>query len=146
MVGSILGFFIGVWVATRYYLLVYSWLTWMFFSKANVGKIVCFILTLVVVSRLIALLFWFIEKAFKLLSIVPFTAMINKVAGAIFGLAEGAFTVGTIIYVASRYSAVNTFLGGQLVNSKVSPWLLKLVDLLVPLYPEALKIIKSVIS
>jgi len=90
--------------------------------------------------------FYLIEKIFNVLAIIPFLKGINKIAGAIFGFIEGTFTFGLIIYVASRYTFIDTFLGQQLSVSKISPLLMKLVNILTPLFPEALKVLKSIIQ
>jgi len=146
VVGNLAGLVVGSWVATHYYLAFYSWTTGLYFGHENFGRVASFVIVLILVRLVIGIAFYILEKVFNLISIIPFTKTINKVAGGIFGLAEGALFVGIIIYVASRYAVITTFLGEQMINSKISPILLKVVDFLSPFYPEALRILKSIIA
>lgn len=146
MIGYLVGLIAGSWVASHFYLIFYQWFKWLFFGYENVGKVISFIIVLVIVSRLVGIGFYLIEKIFNVISIIPFVKGINKILGAVFGLIEGTFTFGLIIYVASRYAFVDTFLGKQLSTSVISPLLMKLVNILTPLFPEALKMLKSIIQ
>jgi len=40
---------------------------------------------------------------------------------------------------------IGNFFGDQLVNSQIAPWLIKIASLIMPLLPEALKALKSLI-
>jgi hypothetical protein len=100
---------------------------------------------LIVVNRLVSLLFSLIQKVYDILSIIPFLKTINKFAGGILGLTKGTLSLGSIIYVTSRYSIVNTFLGDQLTSSRVAPLLNRAIGIITPLFPEALRILKSLI-
>ncbi|MEI7620062.1 MAG: CvpA family protein [Candidatus Falkowbacteria bacterium] len=146
MVGYLAGLIIGSWIASHFYLIFYEWFKWLFFGYENAGKIISFILVLTIVSRLVGIGFYLIEKIFNVLSIIPFLKSFNKIAGAIFGFIEGTFTFGLIIYVASRYTLIDSFLGKQLSVSVISPFLMKLVNILTPLFPEALKVLKSIVQ
>jgi len=146
MAGYLAGLIIGAWAASHFYLIFYEWFKWLFFGHENVGKVISFILVLTIVSRLVGMGFYLIEKIFNVLAIIPFLKGINKITGAVFGFIEGTFTFGLIIYVASRYTFIDTFLGQQLSVSKISPLLMKLVNILTPLFPEALKVLKSIVQ
>ncbi|MFA4942809.1 MAG: CvpA family protein [Patescibacteria group bacterium] len=146
MVGYLAGLIIGTWVASHFYLIFYEWFKWLFFGYENAGKIISFILVLTIVSRLVGMGFYVIEKLFNVISIIPFLKGINKIVGAVFGLIEGTFTFGLIIYVASRYTFIDSFLGHQLSASKIAPFLMKMVNILTPLFPEALRMLKSIIQ
>ena len=146
MIGYLAGIIVGAWAASHFYLLFYEWFKWLFFGHENVGKVISFILVLTIVSRLVGIGFYLVEKIFNIISIIPLLKGINKLAGAIFGFIEGTFTFGLIIYVTSRYTLIDSFLGKQLSVSTVAPRLMKLVDVLTPLFPEALKMLKSIIQ
>ena len=145
IVGNVVGVFIGAWAATHYYTQAYEWSKWLYFGHENLGKVISFIIVLTLVSRLVGLLFMLLQKVFDILSIVPFLKGINKLAGGFFGLAEGVITLGLIIYVASRYSIITSFFGAQLAASQIAPFLAKAIEFLTPLFPEALKLLKSLI-
>lgn len=146
MVGYVAGMVIGAWAASHFYLIFYEWFKWLFFGHDNVGKVISFIIVLTIVSRLVGIAFYLIEKIFNIIAIIPFLKGINKIAGAIFGFIEGTFTFGLIIYVASRYTLINSFLGEQLSVSKIAPFLMRLVNILTPLFPEALRALKSIVQ
>ncbi len=146
MAGNLVGLILGSWVAAHYYLTFYAWTTWIYFGHENFGRIASFAIVLILVRLVVGIAFYILEKVFNIISIIPFTKTINKVAGGLFGLAEGTLFTGAIIYVASRYTIITTFFGEQMINSKISPSLLKLMDILAPLYPEALRVLKSIIS
>ena len=71
--------------------------------------------------------------------------VINNLAGALLGFLEGSLFLGLIIFVASRYAIIGNFFGDQLSTSIISPLLLKIVNLILPILPEALKALKSII-
>ena len=146
MIGYLAGLLIGAWVASHYYLLAYEWLKWLFFGHENLGKVISFIIVLTIVSRLIGFGFYVVEKIFKIVSIIPFVKSIDRLLGALFGFIEGVLTFGLIIYIASRYTFIETFLGQQLSDSKIAPILLKIVSLINPLFPETLKMLRSIIQ
>ncbi len=146
MIGYLAGLIVGAWAASHFYLTAYEWLKWMFFGHENLGKVIAFILVLTLVSRLVGFAFYIVEKIFNIISIIPFLKSINKIVGAIFGFLEGTFTFGLILYVASRYTVANTFMAQQLEHSQISPLLLKIVNILTPLFPEALKMLKSIVQ
>jgi uncharacterized membrane protein required for colicin V production len=146
MVGNIAGLVIGSWVATHYYLQFYVWTTWLYFGHENFGRVAAFVIILILVRLAVNVVFWILQKIFNLISIIPFTKTINNLAGAAFGLLEGVTFTGVVIYVASRYTLVTTFFGTQMSTSKISPFLLQVVNILTPLYPQALRLLKSIIS
>ena len=66
--------------------------------------------------------------------------------GRMFGFLEGALVLGLILYVTSRYAFIENWFGEWLVNSQIAPFLLKFVDILLPLLPEVLKRLQSLIQ
>jgi uncharacterized membrane protein required for colicin V production len=145
MVGYIIGYFAGVWVAAHYYTQAYEWLKWLYFGHENVGKVITFIIVMTVVSRVVGLLFSLIQKVYDVLTIIPFLKSINKLAGGVLGLVEGCLTLGVVIYVGSRYSIVSSFFGSQLTGSQIAPLLNQAIGFVTPLFPQALQILKSLI-
>ncbi|HNX11111.1 MAG TPA: CvpA family protein [bacterium] len=145
MIGYLIGLIIGAWVASHYYEQVYNWLNWMFFDHENLGKVIAFILVLGVAVKIISWAFDLLDKAINIASVIPFVKGINKLAGAIFGFIEGTLFLGLIIYVASRYTLIDTFLADQLVGSQIAPHLLRAVNLISPFFPEALRVLRSLI-
>lgn len=147
LLGRVVGLVVGAFVASHFYLAFFTWSENIYNGNEAMGKILSFIILFVVVTRLMDFAFRLIEKTFNLIAIIPGSRYLNNLAGAILGFFEGALFLGLIIYVISRYAVVGNFLGisGQLTNSVISPVLLKIVNIILPILPEALKALKSII-
>lgn len=145
LLGHMVGLIVGAYVASHFYLVFYEWGKSLAGGHDNIGKIVAFIILFVVVTRLMDLIFFLIEKFFNFLAFIPGSKYINNILGAALGLIEGSLFLGLIIYVISRYTLISNFFGQQLSSSIVAPWLLKIVNIMLPILPEALKAIKSII-
>lgn len=151
ILGNVVGLIIGAFVASHYYLAFYSWaLNWTWLRNVigvhqNIGRVAAFILVFVITTRLVGVIFYLIEKFFDFIAVIPGSKYINNLLGGALGFLEGALFLGLIIYVASRYTLVGNFFGQQLTDSTVAPLLLKVVNIILPVLPEALKALKSVI-
>jgi len=151
LLGNIAGLIVGAYVSSHYYLNFYalaskwSWLNNWMTSHENFAKVLVFIILFALVTRLTALLFLIIEKIFNLIAIIPGSKYINNLLGAALGLLEGALSVGLIIYVISRYTLISNFFGAQLTDSFVAPLLLKVVNIILPILPDALKALQAII-
>lgn len=151
LIGNVVGLIFGAYLATNFYLNFYDWFkNWAWIKSwisghESLTKIIAFILLFVVAVRLIDLLFVLIEKIFKLAAIIPGSKYLNNLLGAALGFLEGSLFLGLIIYVISRYTLINNFLGGPLTSSAVAPYLLKIVKIILPFLPQALTTLKSII-
>lgn len=147
LLGRVVGLIIGAYISSHFYLQFYELIKNIFNGKDSIGKIVSFIVLFFIVTRLMDFLFKLIEKVFNFIAFIPGSKYINNLAGAVLGFFEGALFLGLIIFVVSRYAFVGNMLGisGQLTSSTVSPLLLKVVNLILPILPDALKTIKSII-
>lgn len=147
LLGRVLGLVIGAYISSHFYLQFFELIKNIFKGNDSVGKIICFIVLFLVVTRLVDLLFKILEKFFNFIAFIPGSKYINNIAGALLAFFEGALFLGLIIFVISRYAVVGNLLGisDQLTNSMVAPFLLKIVNLILPVLPEALKALKSII-
>lgn len=145
LLGHIVGLILGAFVASHFYLQFFKWGENLFYGRDNLGKVISFIVIFVVTMRVTDLVFVLIEKVFKLISIIPFTKLINRLLGAALGLLEGALFLGLIIFVVSRYALLESMLGSQLSTSQIAPLLLKMTNIVLPVLPEALKALQSII-
>ncbi len=98
-----------------------------------------------VVAKVTDWVFVWIEKLFNLVSFIPFTKVINRLLGGFLGLVEGSLFLGLIIFVSSRYAVIGSLFGDQLLTSKISPFLLKAVNIIMPVLPDALKALQSIL-
>jgi len=144
-IGVLLGIFVGAWVASHFYLLLFSYVQKMFYGWDNTGKVLVFLFIFSLVQKLVMILVSLLDKLFSFISIIPFLKTINKLAGALLGFLEGSLVIGLLIFVTARYSFVDHWLGHWLVASKLAPFFLKTAKVVMPLLPEFLKQIKSII-
>jgi membrane protein required for colicin V production len=145
--GHIVGLIIGAYVASHFYLVFFEWgksWAWVASHQAT-GKVLAFIIVFVIATRLTDFIFLLIEKLFNLIAIIPGSKYINNILGAVLGLLEGSLALGLIVFVASRYAIIGNFFGDNLTNSFIAPWLLKVVNIILPILPEALKALKSIV-
>lgn len=146
LLGQVVGLIVASYVSSHFYLTFYEWGK----DIANFGegteKFLSFLILFILVTSIIGAVFVVIEKIFNLISIIPFTKMINRLLGGALGLLEGSLALGLILFVAARYAWIGGLFGTQLVNSQVAPWLIKVANIVMPFLPEALKALKSIIG
>ncbi len=143
--GSLLGVILGAWIASHYYLVVSEWIEPLFFGYNNLGKVMVFLILFGLINRLVCLLFVLLDRAFDFISIIPFLKTINRLVGAVLGFLEGALVLGLILYVASKYAIIGNWFGQWMIDSQMIPYLMKFNAMLLPLLPEMLKKLQSVI-
>ncbi|MFA5886958.1 MAG: CvpA family protein [Patescibacteria group bacterium] len=145
ILGNVVALILGAYLASHFYLAFYTWGHRFVNVSANIGRILSFIILFVLTTRLANLLFILIEKLFNFIAVIPGSRYINNILGGLLGFLEGSLFLGLIIYVVSRYSLISDYLGDQLLSSVIAPFLLKIVNIILPVLPEALKALKSII-
>ncbi len=113
-------------------------------GTSDIGYVIAFIFILIFVNRIIGLVFYLFDRMFEFLTFIPFLKGIDKLAGAVLGFLEGAFTLGLILYFLSRYP-IHDWLTMEMQASLVTPWLVTMAQALAPLLPEILKQLQSII-
>ncbi|MFZ2310861.1 MAG: CvpA family protein [Patescibacteria group bacterium] len=146
LLGQMVGLIIGAFVASHFYLTFYKWGESMVNFSEGTEKFLSFTILFILVTSLVGVVFVAIEKVFDLISIIPFTKLINKLLGGALGLVQGSLALGLLLYVAARYTWIGTLLGDNLANSHVAPWLVKVANIIVPVLPEALRALQSIIK
>ncbi len=144
-IGSILGVIIGTWVGGLYYEKLAELAAPIFFGNANLGKVACFLVIFLIVCKAVGFIFYLLDKVFKFISVVPFLKSINRLVGAILGFLEGIIVLGLIFYFYSKYPFWG-FLNNLIVDSQVVPYFLKFAKILLPLLPEMLKQIETILN
>lgn len=145
LLGRIVGLIIGAYIASNFYLLFFEWGRQWVVGRENLGKILAFIILFVVVTRLVDFIFFLIEKIFNFIAIIPGSKYLNNILGGVLGLLEGSLFLGLVFYVITRYPLASNLFNDQLTNSLVIPWLLKVVTIVLPVLPGALKALRSII-
>lgn len=143
--GSLIGVVIGAWLASHWYLYLFRLIHDLFFGFDNLGKVLAFLVLFSLINRLVCFFFSLLDKAFDIISIIPFLKTINRLAGAFLGFIEGGIVLGLILFFIVHSSFVPNFLNELFKSSQIVPFLLKFINILLPLFPEALRIIKSAI-
>ncbi len=146
-VGSLVGLSLGTWAAGRYFSPVADWLTPIFLGHSDTARVVAFILIFILINKIIGLIFYLIGKVFNLISIIPFLKSINRLAGLILGLIEGALVVGLVIYAVAKFTPALPWLSDGLNKSIIAHYLVAVVAFLSTWFlPEAVIRIKSVFN
>jgi len=86
-----------------------------------------------------------IEKTFNIIAVVPGSKYINNILGGALGLLEGSLFLGLIFYMISRYPFFGSNFSEMVRESIIIPWLNFAVDLILPILPQALKALQSLI-
>lgn len=141
--GAFLGLLAAAFIASRLFLPVSLWINSFFFGYANLGKILVFLILFSLINRLVGFLFYLLDRAFNLISIIPFLKTFNRLGGVILGFLTGSLCIGLFIYVISRYSLIDHWFGNWLAQSELAPFFLKFTNLLLPFLPEVLKKMRS---
>lgn len=143
--GGLVGAIVGAVVASRLFGPLAEQWSFIFGGNENLARIVIFLVLFVIINRLVGLAFWFLEKGFKFIAIIPFLKSINRMLGAVFGLLEGVLVVGVTIYVSSRFP-LGDFFTTQLQSSDVAKKLVEFSSVITPLLPQLLRQLRSVIG
>ncbi len=139
--GALIGTIGGAFVAARMFEPIAQWLHGLVGGSLNLERVMVFLLIFVLVDRLIGLAFWFVEKMFKFLTIIPFLRTIDRLLGGVLGFIEGVLVLGMTLYFASRFPFAP--LGDYIASSGVAHWLIGAAGVLVPLIPAAIRILRS---
>jgi membrane protein required for colicin V production len=132
--GSFVGLVGGAFISTQYYQTTAEFVG-QFFPVIGSLKIIIFFGLFIIVNRLIVIIFSIVNKAYDLISIIPFLKSINRLAGAIFGLAEGIFIIALILYII-RNSFLNSWVGNLMSTSTISPYLLSAIKTFNNYFPD----------
>lgn len=144
-VGSLIGTAFGVYLASRYYEPVASWVINFSGWNQNYVKVIVFVIAFLLITRLVGFVFWVMEKFLTIFTRMPFIHGLDRMLGAIFGALEGAIVVGVSLFFISRFPISLTFMAG-LGESQLAPPLVKLASILIPLFPEALRMLRSTVE
>jgi membrane protein required for colicin V production len=144
-IGGFFGLLIGIFFASRYFEVIASGWQWIFFNNLLLTKVVIFIFLFIIVEKLFKLAKYALDRVFNLLRFIPFTKLINRVAGGVFGFLEGALIVGLFIYTLVRFPFSQSLVMA-VEQSILARQLLKFVEILTPLLPDALEKMKVLIQ
>jgi membrane protein required for colicin V production len=134
-IGALIGVAAGLWVAGNYFSPVADWLTPIVLGHSATAKVIAFLAIFILINRLIAILFWVLNRAFGLISFIPFLKSINRLGGLLLGLVEGVLILGVAIFVVAKFSPDIPWLLNGLNYSRVAHLLVWLTQFLTNLLP-----------
>lgn len=143
--GSLLGTILGAVLASRYYQPLADWLVGITGWDENFSRVLMFVLAFIVINRLAGFFFWIIEKFLKVFTSLPFIKSLNRLLGLFLGVVEGVITIGLVIYFIERFPLSDRIME-MIATSQVAPYTTKVASVLLPLLPEALKILHSTVD
>lgn len=135
--GALIGLVVAVILASRFFPIVSDWL-----GGNNFSNIIAFVIIFSVALKLIGLVFWLLGKMFEVITILPFISSFDRMLGFILGFAEGILILAVFSYFFGKYP-FNDWLIAQMSVSVVAGILMKIGAIFIPLFPEAVKVIKS---
>lgn len=135
-----IGLLLGVIIASHYHLQLADWLMTISFleTKASLAKIISFAAIFFIVNGIIAFGAFTVDKTFAILSFIPFLKTINRLAGAVLNLVAGIILIGLVMILLVEFPILG-FIRPYLAESQIAPFLILIVKLLSPLWPEFIK-------
>ncbi|MDP3985446.1 MAG: CvpA family protein [bacterium] len=101
-------------------------------------RLIVFVLAFIIITRLVGFIFWLLERAFKIISIIPFLKTINRLLGACLGFLEGVFLLGAILFVMAELPLAKTW-HEPVRKSEVARYLVRTYSIMAPLLPASLR-------
>ena len=138
--GSLIGSILGTVIASRLIEPAFERFG-AFLGGGAVAKIVLFIVIFLLISRVIGLLFWIVEKILGIFAMVPFAKTFNRLLGAAFGFAEGVIVVGVVLFFALQYLP-NDAVKAALEQSNLATVLIAATAAIQVMFPEGAKLVK----
>lgn len=143
-IGALVGLVAGTWVAGHYFVPVADWLTPVLMGHAVTAKIVAFMAVFIIINRLAVLVFYLLDRAFQLFTIIPFLGSLNRIGGVLLGAIEGILTCGILIFVVAKIAPEAGIVTDNLAHSIIAHWLVYAATWLTELLPQAFNNIQSI--
>mgnify|MGYP001561686652 CR=1 FL=1 len=143
--GSLLGTAFGVYLASRFYEPVANWVIGFSGFGQNYIKVIVFVVTFLIITRLVGFVFWVIQKFLMIFTRMPFIHGLDRIMGALFGFLEGSVIIGVTLFFIARFPVGLPFMEGM-ANSQLAPPLVKIASILIPLFPEAFRLLRSTVD
>lgn len=143
-IGALIGLVLATFIAGRYFSFLAVWLTPIIGGNQALARVIAFTIVFIVINRVVALIFKWINGMFNFISFIPFLKTINNFGGAILGLAEGILTVGVFLYVIAKFMPEAGLVLVGLSNSRIAHYTVAISQLLIKVLPEAFEKIQTI--
>ena len=134
-IGSIVGLILGAWLAGMWYEGLAARLMPMMNNNENAANILGFIILFILIAKAIGFIAYLIDRAFRLVAIIPGMKLLNRLGGAVVSLIEGVLFFGLIFTFAEPFAAGTVF-EAPIANSQFVGALMASVGWLTPLLPQ----------
>jgi membrane protein required for colicin V production len=132
--GSLAGTILGIVLSTRLIDPAFDKFGFLL-GGGGAAKVVLFVIMFLLISRIVGLLFWIVEKVLGVFAMIPFASGVNRLLGAAFGLVEGAIVAGMALFFALQYLPDDA-VKAALEQSAVADLLLAVIAALQILFPN----------
>ncbi len=143
--GDIIALLVGAYLASTFYLQLQEWLIMRVELNESIAGILAFVILFIVLTRAISLLFYFLEKTFNTLAIIPGSKYINNILGAVFGFLKASIFFALVIHVSSHYLFFDGALYNLIKASLIKPYLDLILKIILPLLPQAIRALQSIL-
>lgn len=141
MAGGLIGTVAGAFLAGQFYGVLAAPFEALLGSTSGWVKIISFLVIFVAINRFVGFIFYLVDRSFAFLTRIPFLKTIDRLAGAILGLAEGALVLGLTLYLGSRVE-LPPAIESAIMTSSVAASLEVFAMILVPLLPDTLRFLQ----
>ncbi len=143
--GSLVGTIAGAFIASRYYEQMADVLIGITGWGDNVSRVIMFVIAFVIINRLVGFGFWILDKMTDIVTKLPFLKGIDTFLGIILGTVEGILTLGLIIFFIERFPLSDRVMD-WLAGSFAAPFTSDFASVLIPLLPDALRLLESTVD
>ena len=137
--GSLVGTAAGVYISSRVYFFPADVLSAITGWNGNFPKVISFIVTFLIINRLVGLSFQLIDKLLFFFTSLPVVSTLNRILGLIFGLFEGILVIGIFFYFVDKFPLQHTNFMNAASASKIVTTCEQIASFLWPLLPEVLR-------
>ncbi len=146
MILGILATILSIIISFKFFEQVYEWFPAIGFGSEALGKTLSFIIVLTLSSFVLNLAFNLIAKILKIITSLPLLSLANRILGALLGLIQGLFILGSIVFIAISYSFSNDLLSKIVEGSEIALFLIKAVSWAKPFVPTTIEAIESFVK
>ncbi len=139
--GMFLGVVLSVYLALRYYAPVADWLI----AVTGWGSSLRFLVLVaafILINRLVVLGFWLLTKVVRTATWLPLIGPADKLVGLLFGILEGFVLAAVFVFALERLVFIPIVVDA-VAGSALVPLMQEFSVLIWPLYPDALRILRS---
>lgn len=137
VVGGLVGIVLGAWLGNLFYLQLGQTIAPYLLGHEKASSAIAFFVIFLLVNRLTAIAFSLLNRIINLLSFIPLLKSLNRIAGGLFGLLEGALLLGVAIRFSQQFWAP-LWAQGWIAQSQFAGFLVALVGLFEAILPAVL--------